>query len=216
MIKRLIWNFELDPTAPLLISTCEMPDNQGEHWESRFFWPDDEVITLSGLDESFLNLSHYQIKERLDSYYLLPDANYNLKIRRNQLFYKPILTQNHQSVAYGKKINLEEQSTTMPLPGCTEKNAQTLIEHIKSQGITVEVKKEALVHTFETALKTKLEIARLCIAQKTYFSVCIESRSAHLVQLISKKLLGTLPASDYVTFLKNLSVSHENTPADHS
>ena len=49
-----------------------------------------------------------------------PDTNYNLKIRRNQPLYKPIMMKTRQAIAYGKKINLEEQVSAKNLPGADE------------------------------------------------------------------------------------------------
>ena len=102
MNKRLVWNFEINSDTALQIPGTNSLVISPNRWESRFFWTDDQIITLHGLNDSFLALSHYQIKHRQDTYYLLPDTNYNLKVRNDKLFYKPILIKNHQAVAYGK------------------------------------------------------------------------------------------------------------------
>ena len=68
----------------------------------------------------------------------------------------------------------------------------------------MDVEKEAFIYRFETSPKTKLELARLCIANTIYFSVCIESRSRYLVELITKQVAGEQVSSDYVSFLRTL------------
>lgn len=205
MNKRLVWNFEINADPPLQMhNEREDVEPSQARWESRFFWPDDQIITLSGLDDSLRELSRYQIKQREDIYFLLPNTDYNLKLRRNQLFYKPIVMKKTQAIGYGKKIKLEDQAPQAQLPGCNEAGTQAFIARIHSQGKKIKVEKEALIYTFETTPITKLELAWLHIGNKAYFSVSIESRSIQLVESITKQLLGDLCACDYVTFLKKI------------
>ena len=57
MNKRLIWNFEIDSTHSLqLPESNDTFSPEDPRWESRYFWPADERITLYGLSESFLEL----------------------------------------------------------------------------------------------------------------------------------------------------------------
>ncbi len=205
MNKRLVWNFEINSDNPLLLPDRDNIDQSELCWESRFFWPDDQIITLQGLNDHFLNLSAYKIKHRDDTYYLLPNADYNLKIRREQLVYKPLLMKKGQAIAFGKKIKLEEHPPGQPLPGCEDKEARTLIAQIKKQGIKIAVEKEALIYTFATTPISKLELAWLHVADKAYYSVNIESRSLQWVEAMTKQLLDHVLASDYVTFLKQMA-----------
>ena len=202
MNKRLVWNFEINIDNPMQISSPNDIEQNQARWESRFFWPDDQIITLHGLDDHFRELSRYQVKHREDTYFLLPNDDYNLKLRHEQLLYKPILMKSGQSIAYGKKIKIEEQAPTTQLPGCEGKDAQTLIEQINYEGKKIKVEKEAIIYTFGISPITKLELAWLHVANKAYFSASIESRSMQLVESITRQLLGDLFACDYVTFLK--------------
>ena len=203
MAKRLVWNFEINANSPLEMPGPESMNNDSNRWESRFFWGEDLIITLHGLNHRFLELSQYQIKHREDTYFLVPNTDYNLKIRRDALFYKPILSRNPQAIAFGKKIRLDEQPHGEKLPGCMEKDAHALIDLVRSQGKKIPVEKEALIYKFDTSPSTKLELSRLQIGQKAYFSVCIASRSANFVELFSRQLLGEMPNCDYVTFLQH-------------
>ncbi len=204
MNNRFVWNFEINNDKPLVIPSAGSIEQDQKRWESRYFWPDEQIITLHGLPDSFLKLSQYNIKDRKDIYFLLPNTDYNLKIRHEKLFYKPILMKYPHAIAYDKKIKLEEQALGVKLPGCEEKDAQTLIARIRAEGVQVSVEKEALIYQFDTTPITKIELARLYIANKTYFTASIESKALLLVDSIARQLLGHLPASDYVTFLKEI------------
>ena len=202
MNKRLVWNFEINTDNPLITPVSNTLERTEEKWESRYFWPDDQVITLHGLNDSFLALSRYKIKHREDTYYVLPHADYNLKIRHNQLFYKPVLLKKGQAIAYGKKIKLEEQNPNIALPGCAEINTKKLLARINNEGIQMKVEKEALIYTFETTPAAKLELAWLHVSGKGFYSVNIEAHSIQWVDVLTKQILGHLLACDYVTFLK--------------
>ena len=181
MNTRLIWNFEINDEAPLSLPPLDVEEADNARWESRFFWPEHEIIVLNGLDERFLDISRYEAKRRHDVYCLLDDQDYNLKIRRNQLLYKPVISKTEHAVAYGKKIDFEE-------------------EH---NGRYLSVEKEALIYRFETSPITKLELARLKMADTIWFSVNIESRAKHWVDSIREQMFGEKKTSDYVTFLKS-------------
>lgn len=204
MNKRLIWNFEINSENPLKIPDICDENKQTDRWESRFFWPEQTIIVLNGLDERFLALSHYEAKHRQDTYCLLPDTNYNLKIRRNQPLYKPIMMSTRQATAYGKKINLYKEKQTKQLPGAGETDAETLLARIQKEGLRVDVEKEALIYRFETTPTLKLELARLCVANTIWFSVNIESHSRRLVESITQQMFDDHASCDYVTFLKGL------------
>lgn len=205
MNKRFVWNFEMNGDNPLKIPAADNFVQTPNKWEARFFWPDDQIITLNGLNDDFLKLSNYQIKHRADTYYLLPNTDYNLKIRHNQLFYKPLLMKKTYAMAYGKKIKLEEEASCLDLPGIDAQDVAALLSHIKKNAIKINVEKEALVFQLASTPTTKFEFAWLTVAKKNYFSVCIESRLLSVVESIAHQLLGELPTSDYITFLKEIT-----------
>lgn len=205
MNKRFVWNFEINTNGSLKIPSVENFVQSPNRWESRFFWPQDQIVVLHGLTDDFLKLSRYQIKHRQDTYYLLPHTDYNIKTRHNQLFYKPILMKKLQAIAYGKKIKLEEDASSLQLPGYEGKDVTALISYIKNEGLKINVEKEALIYEFDTTPTTKLELAWLCVANKTYISASIESRSFSLVESFTRQMLGDLPTSDYVTFLGEIA-----------
>lgn len=204
MSKRFIWNFEIDSQEPLY-----MPSSESEilspymHWESRFFWPEEAIIPLHGLAPSFLELSQYQVKHKQDVYYLLPNQDYNLKSRREQLLYKPLLKKMPYAWAFGKKIVLIKNDKTI-LPGENSMRADELLWEIQNTGRSCEVEKELLKYRFPSTPPLKLEIAKLNIYHQTYFSLCIESRGIlNIKYFIQRVLVGASPIS-YVTFLKTL------------
>ena len=202
MNKRLVWNFEINPDIPFQQSTITNVELNEARWEARFFWPEDNIIILNGLSPDFLNLSGYDIKHKNDIYYLLPKADYNLKIRKNELYYKPILMKKSKAIAFGKKIKLSEQDKDSKLLGCEEKSVSSLLEDIKRHGKTIEINKEAISYKFLTSPATKLELSRLKVENKIYFSASIESYSRELVEITTKQLLGSVNTSDMLNFLK--------------
>ncbi len=204
MNKRLAWNFEINSDAPFSLPIINPVEVPGVHWEARFFWPEHgNIITLSGLEEHCLELSRYKIKHRSDCYALLPDADYNVKTRHDELVFKPMIQRTSTAVAYGKKIKLAGCMTDITIGEHHELlNPQALIQRIKNQGRYVQVEKEALVYTFESHSSSKMELARLSIGSSVYFSVSVESSVLAIVQHITQKMMDHPEHCDYVTFLK--------------
>ena len=184
MNKRLVWNFEIPSGNQLQLPEPSLDITADTHWESRFFWPEKSVIVLSGLDEYFLELSRYKIKHRLDYYTLLPDTDDNIKKRKDEWVYKPLLKQTTLAVEYGKKIKLKDDS------------------EFKDQGQTVLVEKEALIYKFESHPSTKLELARLVINQQVFFTLCIEAPELSWVEQLTQQITDETLSLDYVSFLK--------------
>lgn len=205
MNKRLIWNFEVNLENPLEIPSKEHFIDHHHQWESRFFWSEEQIIILNGLNQQFLNLSQYQLKQKLDTYFLLPNQEYNLKLRHDQLFYKPLLMKQANAVAYGKKVKLTDQSLATQLPDFKSSDMTALIKHIHQHGVKIDVEKEALFYKFKTTPITKLELARLQTKRQTHFSVSIESPCLAFVESITHQLLGSKLSTDYVSFLRNMT-----------
>lgn len=194
MNKRLVWNFEIETNHPLQIPALHTIDTCAERWESRYFWPDSAAISLNRLDDTFLELSRYKVKHRQDTYCVLPDCDYNIKRREDQLLFKPIIMKTAQAIAFGKKVNLEE-------PGSVDISLSRIQQH----ATFIEVEKEALIYRFATTPTLKLELARLRIAHATYFSLNIEAHSNALVTSIAQQIIVNQQPCDYVTFLKGLT-----------
>jgi hypothetical protein len=176
-------------------------------WEIRYFWPEDHIIRFYTLDNSLLDITNYQQKHKEDCYYLLPDGNYNIKLRRNQLLYKPILDRSSKAIGFGTKINLEEiddYSLQEQGPGF---NPHNLIQQVQNFGKKIHVNKTSFTYKFPTTPSVKLELAQLKVQDKVYFSACIEGKSLLLVETINKHLLDEQVSCEYVTFLKNINKS---------
>ncbi len=196
MNQRLVWNFEFAAKKMALPSEAfNEHETEPLKWETRFFWPAQEIIVLNNLDKSLLDLANYQHKLREDYYYLLANQNYNVKRRRNELLYKPKLKQTQAAIGYGTKVLLDNAQ---------EKFLQELALEVKKEGKEVLVKKQAFIYKFPTHPTIKLELARLEIAHKIYFSACVEGKSQNMVEKISERLLGQRVSCDYVSFLKNI------------
>ncbi|MFI4919250.1 MAG: hypothetical protein ACHP65_06820 [Legionellales bacterium] len=177
-------------------------DKEKLKWEARFFWPDNQPIILNLIDNSLLLLSCYKNKFKEDSYYLLPDKNYNIKRRHNELLYKPILKHSPVAIGYGSKIKLENRPEDAHPDSKNTTRLNKILRETQQTGTIILVKKEAYIYKFATTPHIKLELARLLVNEKIYFSACIEGHSASLVATLSQLLLGSQTACDYVTFLK--------------
>lgn len=201
MNQRLIWNFEF--SAPKLLSFDGIVDTSTADlkWEVRYFWPETAIICLNTIDLALTDISHYEHKHKEDSYYLLPNVDYNIKRRRDTLLYKPKLKQKKQAVGFGPKINLED-CVNQP----TDENQQLadLVHQVETNSTVVDVKKESFVYKFSTTPVIKLELARLEVHGLVFFSACVEGRSLKLVETISEHLLAKHVSCDYVTFLKKI------------
>ncbi|AMP88463.2 TPA: hypothetical protein F7Z80_09725 [Legionella pneumophila] len=202
MMQRLVWNFEFssEQTTPLTSLGHDVQDSL--KWEKRYFWPTEQIIRLNTIDSSLLDLANYQKKHKEDYYYLLPDSDCNIKRRRNELLYKPVIKQSGSTLGFGPKIHLEKSQSLTCHGDIEHMNLQELLNKIKEKGIVVFVKKEAFVFKFPTIPTVKLELARLEVKNKVYFSACVEGRSLTLVETISVLLFGAQSSSEYVTFLK--------------
>lgn len=202
MSQRLVWNFEFSTTNIIPVENFVALEQSDIKWESRFFWSEDEIVSLVNIDNSLLDLANYQQKHREDYYYILPDCNYNIKLRRNELLYKPILQHTSSATGFGHKINLDNAHSD------ADPRQQINLSHIANEarqnGIQIFVKKEAFIYKFHTTPNTKLELARLEVRDRIYFSACIEGKSLNLVELLSEHLLGKQVSCEYVTFLKNI------------
>lgn len=203
--KRLAWNFEINTeTAPLDMSKLRASDHSEWKFEMRHFWKEDRIICLYGLDEAFLNLSNYKIKERNDRYFLIPGQQKNIKERRGELVYKPLMQQSKGLLAFAKKIHLNQCPPEEILPGSPEIAVAPMLDLIHSEARPITVTKVALVYSFPLEPVIKLELARLSLEGKVYFSASVEGRSPALVHSIGHHLLqknGEALGHDYVSFL---------------
>lgn len=200
MTRTLIWNFEFSTQETPLLIPLDAQKEDDLKWESRLFWPDNQIIKLKNLHNALLDLTYYKNKQKQDEYYLLPDGNFNIKRRRNQLIYKPIVDKSAFAIGFGSKINLEDPTQTNTIP------LQELLKRAQTQAKIIPVKKEAFVFKFSTVPTIKLELAKLEVHNKIYFSACVEGRSRNLVETISKGLLGLHKSCDYVTFLTTIPI----------
>ena len=203
MTQRLVWNFEFSSPKKIDLQIKETENHEDLKWEARFFWPEKEIISLSIIDDSLLDLGNYEQKHKKDHYYLIPGHNYNIKNRRNELLFKPLLKQSKYAYGFGTKINLDTPEAQTNFIQINSLDLQKIKQQALEEGTEVLVKKESFTYKFNSQPTIKLELARIEIAKQVYFSACIEGKSLNLVETITKGLLGKRISCDYVTFLKN-------------
>lgn len=198
MSENLVWNFKLNQSISSPLKLFKVCTTDTIKWEARFFWPEDEDIFLNAIDETLLDLNHYKHKYKDDFYYLLPDNDYNIKLRRNKLLYKPLIKQTPFASGFGSKIDLENVENN-------SRHLHDLKTQVLEKGEIIPIKKESFTFKFPTTPSVKLELARLELANQIFFSACIEGRSLELVEIIGKLLLSQEISCDYVSFLKTIT-----------
>ncbi|TAL65007.1 MAG: hypothetical protein EPN84_02305 [Legionella sp.] len=197
MTQRLVWNFEFSTKKKFLKEDLDNHEKENLKWEKRAFWSHEEIIILNAVNPDLLNLTQYEQKNKEDAYYLLPDLDCNIKLRRNELLYKPLVKKTKKLLGFAAKINLSEHRDNPEL--------LALQQDALTKAHIVQVKKEAFVYKFPNTPGIKLELARLEINQKIYFTACVEGRSLKGVETLSQHLLGKYVSCDYVSFLKKIS-----------
>lgn len=201
MTNRLVWNFEFTPTTHFNLSELDHEKEDELKWEARFFWPETDIINLQLIDSSLLELTQYQHKQKNDKYYLL-EHNYNIKNRRDELVYKPLIKQGKYAVGFGHKLNLSELCKS---PQAAHKSDLDDIRDQLKHAKKIVVKKESFSYKFSTQPSTKLELARIEVKSSIYFTLCVEGKSRPLVEKLSHYLVGKKPTDDYVGFLKKIT-----------
>jgi hypothetical protein len=195
MNQRLVWNFEFSESKLKGTPRFNRENKDEIKWEVRHFWPSDKIITLNPIDPELVDLSHYERKFKDDCYYLVPKKNYNIKLRHDELLYKPTVDESKLAVGFGPKVELKKTSPS---------KEKALFNEVKKNGIPITVKKEEFVFEFPTTPTVRLELSRLVIKDSVFFSLCVEGRSLVLVETISKELLQKQEPSEYVKFLKKI------------
>ena len=168
--KSLIWNFEIINTPAEAPYDRLKATHDPLQWEARYFWPENQKITLHGLDESYLNLSRYTYKHREDTYMLLDNGDLNIKKRRNNLFYKPNIGTLPDPLlgplyGFGKKINLHTYPADALIPEHQIINTTELLKQLLTAK-TITVNKELVIYTFHSNPPIQLELSRLTIKEK--------------------------------------------------
>lgn len=204
MNQRLVWNFEFASQKNLSLATLKDIKEEHVKWEIRYFWPDDKPIILNAIDQSLLDITKYQQKDKEDYYYLLSGHNYNIKKRRNELLYKPLLQKKDAAFGFGTKIILSPLQDPIHKTDLTDPQLLKIMQQVSQESTEVSVKKETFSYKLPTKPKIKIELERLEVLNKVFFSLCIEGKSLNLVETISEHLLEGQVSCEYVTFLKSL------------
>ncbi|MBA2650320.1 MAG: hypothetical protein H0U75_12160 [Legionella sp.] len=202
MVRSLIWNFAFKLQTPWSIESLKAYEKETIKWEARVFWPEQQVVILNLLEPDLLKIEKYKYKVREDTYYLFPDDTYNVKSRRNQLLYKPMVKQSSIATGFASKINLDEPENYAKSCDVVFLNTIKVKAHTAA---VVPVTKEAYIYKFHTIPKIKLEIARLEVGGGFYMSACVEGRSLCLVETVCAHLMGKQVFIDYPCFLKKIA-----------
>ncbi|MFI4962618.1 MAG: hypothetical protein ACHP6H_02030 [Legionellales bacterium] len=205
MTHPLIWNFECLLKPKLTLNLLETPKKDPLKWEARFFWPDSELICMNIQDESLENLTLYERKHKEDTYYLIPEKNYNVKQRGSRLLYKPITNETPFATGFGNKITLENLEGTHIETHPKPELLKNIFDSAKQLALIIPVRKESYTYKFPITPTIKLELVRVEVHNKIYYSACVEGRSHDLVKTMSDDLFGKRKHCDFVSFLISIS-----------
>lgn len=209
--RHFIWNFFLNGASGGLenIFLSRMPPSEdGLKWEARFFFSEEEDVTINALDARFLWCSQYRFTTHKDVYLLHPSHEENIKFRKKSLVYKPRAHEEGGLCAYRKK----ERYTGKEIASFLAQSFPDLsIDPSglcrEALGITyprVGVYKEALIHSFPSVKGAKIELSRIACLGKIFTSVCIETKSKVLTQTLRAALLPEASTMHYLEFIKAL------------
>lgn len=200
---RLVWNYELGGRSITDIR-CEAKNHadipEGAHSEYRLFYPENAVITLP-LSAEFEHFSHWEYKERQDSYYLVPNQHLNIKSRKDKLLYKPLLKEQGNIYWFAPKQRLDKPntiSTHASIPNDLEARRLWL----KQQSTVVSVQKDAFITELHQG-RLLFEIAKLRFNNRIFYTVGLEAKpSLSLLDLIAQLDHQNASTQHYVAFLK--------------
>jgi len=181
-VSRFIWQFELTGRQWLPQGNWQKDSHK---WEIRYFWPIDQIVELN-LNEQQLNWDQGECKLQRDVYWLDVNNPTNIKQRRDQLVYKPVVQQHHNRTAFDKKQRLDPDELS------------------QSNFKTIEVEKMALQLKIHQKPKCMLELSKIQLQNQTFSSLCIESRCGELLDNIDDHLQLSGKACDYITFLRGI------------
>jgi hypothetical protein len=209
-----VWYFALnidDTPSISAINLNDYPIEDDRKWEKRFFFTDKETIILNGLSFDYLNLNTYTFKTHKDCYLLTPTHDINLKIRHDKFIVKPQVAIVDNCYCYSKKekFNLPQEYAFLArvLPDCKHvDDIKALTRHFDSHYQKINVFKDALIHHLDKKSKVKFELSRLTINKSYYYSLCIETKNKQLLELLAKSMVPKNSASNYVHFLKGISL----------
>lgn len=203
MTHHFIWGFQFTETAigqwPPLLSA-----NDSNKWESRYFWNDNQLVSLTGLPLTLLSLTHYKIKSRHDSYIVINDTN--IKLRKQKIHVKPLIEKENDSFCYAKKREIplhDADEIATIIPEIKQWNGQQDIEEFLSEHYSVFiVDKDVLIHQINDT--TRLEFSRIRVNSHFYCSLSIETRSRQDLEKLVKLIIPQQKAQSYTEFLNNL------------
>lgn len=209
-VKSFVWNFSLNVESLAAIKELDLSAYAVDpklKWERRFFWQEEDEITLVGLPESFLNFDEYRFKKRHDCYILNIPNHRNVKIRNQKIANKPLLIEENNLFGYAKKekFAFEAPESQAIVPELTAWDSKIPIQSYLSEYYTlVPTYKEAFIYTLCPDLKARFELTRIKLGTKHYFSFCVEAKNKALVQRLSDTMAPNQIAKDYLQFIEEV------------
>lgn len=215
-----LWDFRLSDHKKIDLSTYEsvpkeLNSDVCHRWEIRYFWPytGSSPVTVPVFEPDMFDTKKYRFKIHKDLYLLTGNVSDNIKIRKKQsaaqLVYKKRLYSHNGIDGFSKKtkeeITLKRDFDHLGLEDVLSLVSQTHL--IKSNLFHVRgvfpVTKESMVIELKV-LPVKIEFSKIYIENKTYLSLCLESKDFNALTFLVQNLNYDVSPCSYTHFLKNL------------
>lgn len=212
--KRFIWQFELALQAQPFwqsFASEQVQQQAGVSYEQRFFWSEQEVISLAGLTEKALSLASYQIETKRDIY-LLNTSFENIKLRKHKLHIKQRHQQLGKTAAYHQKQKHHISKdgpfvqSALQLPFTLAQDKRQARQQILASCAHLIVDKEALLLETGRDSKLSIEFARIQLSEKVAYSLAIESLVAQEVTAAVAAMVINKAPQTYPEFLQGAQV----------
>ena len=198
-----IWNFHIkvsDFKQSNLFSseTSEKIAKENKSkWEARFFFPIETPIFLNWPHSLPFSFYFAKAKTHEDTYIIHPEQVINLKKRRTDIYYKPLIEKKQDLFYFGKKEIIDEKN-----PIILSQTTQLDITRIQNESALIALTKNVLKFNYDHPMTCQLEFGSFTFQEKIYSTFGIESKSFEAVSTLSSFILPNEKKTDYINFLK--------------
>ncbi len=198
-----IWNFYInisDFNQSNLFS-CETSEKIAKEdkakWEARYFFPIETPIVLNWPHSLPFSFHFAKAKTHEDTYIIHPEHVINLKKRRSDIYYKPLIKKKQGLFYFGKKEAIDENN-----PIKLSQTTQLDSTRIQNEGTLIALTKNVLKFNYDHPMRCQLEFGWFISQEKNYSTFGIESKSFETVRTLSSFILPNEKKTDYINFLK--------------
>lgn len=221
-VNYFLWDFNLKLNRiPLDRSHFKSSYDTHCKYEQRFFWQDHHKTITCHFFDPHITQSNYSVERNKDYYLMLPNKQ-NIKIRKDKMHYKPIVSHHGSTISFApkKKYHLIKDYDEISQILSIDLSADYLEKRHRQKSKpyrksilklipSIKVKKDRVIFEPFPFSDLNVEFSRLLIRKKTYYSCVVEASSLPLVEHIVDSLQIHQDPMSYITFLQSLNHNHE-------